>query len=100
MRIELRGSPSRPGHDLETGYVEADWTEPNHQSPLADGAGHTFKLLGRAWIMAANFWLSEAQWQAVAPPLPMVHAGPVRQDDRRIISGIVHRLHEGCRWRA
>ena len=30
----------------------------------------------------------------------MVHTGPVRQDDRRIISGIVHRLREGCRWRA
>jgi len=30
----------------------------------------------------------------------MVHTGPVRQDDRRIISGILHRLREGCRWRA
>jgi transposase len=29
----------------------------------------------------------------------MVHTGPVRQDDRRIISGIAHRLREGCRWR-
>jgi transposase len=32
--------------------------------------------------------------------LPTVHTGPVRQDDRRIISGILHRLREGCRWRA
>ena len=30
----------------------------------------------------------------------LIHAGPERQDDRRIISGIVHRLREGCRWRA
>jgi len=51
-------------------------------------------------MMPDNFWLSEAQWQAIAPHLPMVHTGPVRQDDRRIISGIVHRLREGCRWRA
>jgi transposase len=50
--------------------------------------------------MSDNFWLSDAQWAAIAPLLPMVHTGPVRQDDRRIISGILHRLREGCRWRA
>jgi transposase len=50
--------------------------------------------------MADNFWLSEGQWTAIAPYLPMVHPGPVRQDDRRIISGILHRLREGCWWRA
>src|SRR5437763_16682456 len=53
-----------------------------------------------AWIMSDNFWLNETQWAAMAPLLPMVHTGPVRQDDRRIISGILHRLREGCRWRA
>ena len=50
--------------------------------------------------MADNFWLNDAQWAAIAPHLPRVHTGPVRQDDRRIISGILHRLREGCRWRA
>jgi transposase len=50
--------------------------------------------------MVDNFWLTEEQWSAISPLLPMVHPGPVRQDDRRIISGIVHRLREGCRWRA
>jgi transposase len=50
--------------------------------------------------MPDNFWLSDGQWAAIAAHLPMVHTGPVRQDDRRIISGIVHRLREGCRWRA
>ena len=50
--------------------------------------------------MADNFWLSAVQWAAIAPLLPMVHTGPERQDDRRIISGILHRLREGCRWRA
>jgi transposase len=29
----------------------------------------------------------------------MIHTGPERQDDHRIISGIVHRLREGCRRR-
>ena len=50
--------------------------------------------------MADNFWLTEAQWATIAPLLPKVHTGPERQDDHRIISGIVHRLREGCRWRA
>jgi transposase len=50
--------------------------------------------------MADNFWLSDTQWAAIAPHLQMVHTGLVRQDDRRIISGIIHRLREGCRWRA
>jgi transposase len=32
--------------------------------------------------------------------LPKVHTGPERVDDRRIISGILHRLRAGCTWRA
>jgi transposase len=36
----------------------------------------------------------------IAPLLPIVHTGPAQQNDRRIISGIIHRLREGCRWRA
>ena len=50
--------------------------------------------------MSDNFWLSDAPWAAISARLPMVHTGPVRRDDRRIISGILHRLREGCRWRA
>lgn len=50
--------------------------------------------------MADNFWLSDAQWAAIEPHLPMIHTGPVRKDDRCIISGIIHRFREGCRWRA
>ena len=50
--------------------------------------------------MADNFWLSDEQWAAIAPLVPMVHTGPKRKDDRRVISGIIHRLREGCRWRA
>ena len=49
--------------------------------------------------MADNFWLTDQQFAAIAPHLPMVHTGPERQDDRRIISGIIHRFREGCRWR-
>jgi transposase len=50
--------------------------------------------------VADNFWLSDEQWAVIAPHLPMVHTGPERQCDRRVISGIIHRLCGGCRWRA
>src|SRR5271154_6220129 len=30
----------------------------------------------------------------------MVHTGPERNHDRRVLSGIIHRFREGCRWRA
>jgi transposase len=46
------------------------------------------------------FWLSDRQWQRIEPLLPKVHTGPVRVDDRRVISGILFVLREGCRWRA
>ena len=49
--------------------------------------------------MANNFWLNDEQWAAIEPHLQMVHTGPERMDDRRVISGIIHRLCEGCRWR-
>ena len=36
----------------------------------------------------------------IEPHIPKVYTGKRRVDDRRVISGIVHRLREGCRWRA
>jgi transposase len=50
--------------------------------------------------MANNFWLNDAQWSATKSHPPIVHTGPQRHDDRRVISGIFHRLREGYRWRA
>jgi len=50
--------------------------------------------------MADHFWLSDAQWTAIEPHIPKVYKGKRRVDDRRVISAIVHRLREGCRWRA
>ena len=50
--------------------------------------------------MADLFWLSEVQWAAIEPHIPKVYRGKRRVDDRRVISGVVHRLREGCRWRA
>jgi transposase len=50
--------------------------------------------------VANNFWLTDEQFAALAPHLPMVDTGPERQDEPRIISGIIHRFRAGCRWRA
>jgi len=49
--------------------------------------------------MGQLFWLSEAEWERIAPLLPSGRRGAHRVDDRRVISGIVHMLHSGARWR-
>jgi transposase len=49
--------------------------------------------------MAELFWLNDIQWAATEPLLPNLGGKP-RVDDRRIISGILHRYREGLRWRA
>ena len=49
--------------------------------------------------MRGLFWLSDEQWTAIKPHLPYYAAGKRREDDRRIISGIIHVLQSGCRWR-
>ena len=49
--------------------------------------------------MAQRFWLSDRQWAAMEPLLPSL-GGKQRVDDRRVISGILHRYREGLRWRA
>jgi transposase len=45
------------------------------------------------------FWLSDEQWKRIEPELPTDVIGVERVDDRRVISGIVHVLRCGCRWR-
>jgi transposase len=48
--------------------------------------------------MAAEYWLSDQAWAAIAPRLPTNQPGARRVDDRRVISGILHVLRSGCRW--
>ena len=45
------------------------------------------------------FWFSDEQWAKVEPHLPKIQPGPERHDDRRILSGIMHVLKVGCRWK-
>ncbi len=49
--------------------------------------------------MAREFWLSDRQWAATEPLPPTNQPGARRVDDRRVISGIVHMLRNGGRWR-
>ena len=49
--------------------------------------------------MATHFWLSEEQFTRLQPLLPHKVRGVPRVDDRRVISGIIHVLQSGCRWR-
>ena len=49
--------------------------------------------------MAKHFWLSAAQFARLQPLLPNKVRGVPRVDERRVISGIIHVLQSGCRWR-
>jgi len=49
--------------------------------------------------MSEVFWLSQAQFERLEPLLPKDTRGVARVDDRRVISGIVHMLKSGARWR-
>lgn len=49
--------------------------------------------------MVGEFWLSDRPWAVVASLLPQNQAGAWRVDHWRIISGILHVLRSGCRWK-
>ena len=46
-----------------------------------------------------GFWLTDEQFARLAPLLPTDTRGVARVDDRRVISGIIHVLRSGCRWK-
>ena len=50
-------------------------------------------------MMSTLFWLSDEAWGAIEPHLPQNQPGARRVNDRRVISGILHVLKTGCRWR-
>ena len=45
------------------------------------------------------FWLNDVQFERLEAHLPTDTRGRPRVDDRRVISGIVHVLLSGCRWK-
>ena len=49
--------------------------------------------------MANEYWLSDRAWASIKPLMPTNQPGARRIDDRRVISGIIHVLKSGCRWK-
>ena len=48
--------------------------------------------------MSDLFWLSETQLERIEPCFPLSHGVP-RVDDRKVVSGIIHVIRNGLRWR-
>lgn len=48
--------------------------------------------------MSDLFWLSDRQFARMRPFFPISHGIP-RTDDLRVISGIIHVIRNGLRWR-
>ena len=48
--------------------------------------------------MSDQFWLSETQLKKIEPYFPLSHGVP-RVDDRKVVSGIIHVIRNGLRWR-
>ncbi len=48
--------------------------------------------------MSDHFWLSAEQLARIKPHFPLSHGVP-RVDDRKVVSGIIHVIRNGLRWR-
>ena len=48
--------------------------------------------------MSDKFWLSKGQLTRISLSFPLSHGVP-RVDDRKVISGIIHVIRNGLRWR-
>ena len=48
--------------------------------------------------MSDQFWLTEAELKRIAPYFPKSRGVP-RVDDRCVVSGIIHVIRNGLRWR-
>ena len=48
--------------------------------------------------MSDLFWLCDRQFARMCPYFPIFHGIP-RTDDRRVVSGIIHVIRNGLRWR-
>lgn len=49
--------------------------------------------------MAHEYWLSDEAWAAIEPLIPLHRRGVKPGNNRQVISGILHVLKYGCRWR-
>ncbi len=49
--------------------------------------------------MSSLFWLDDDAWAVIEPLMPKNQPGARRVDDRRVLSGILHVIKTGCRWK-
>ncbi len=49
--------------------------------------------------MANEYWLNDEAWAVIEPLIPMKRRGVKPGNNREVISGILHVLKFGCRWR-
>lgn len=55
-------------------------------------------LQTKEFVMSDLFLLSDRQLSLIEPYFPLPHGVP-RTDDRRVLSGIIHVIKNGLRWR-
>jgi transposase len=64
------------------------------------GIENPYSLLLEGIIMAKSlFWFSDEAWKSLSPHLKRGQPGKPRVDDPTVISGLLHVLKTGCRWR-
>jgi transposase len=90
----LAGSLLKPEHAVAEALAPAGASETG--APGRPAAAAPAKPVDAVATFAE---LSDEQWQAVAPLLPLrPRRGRPRADDRRVIDGILYVLTTGCRW--
>jgi transposase len=80
------------------------WNEPalgsvlNKDSSAVRVVIQGFRIEG-AVMRKQLYWLSDEDWRRIEALLPRGRRGAHRVDDRRVISGVLHMLRSGARWR-
>lgn len=49
--------------------------------------------------MSSLFWLDDDAWAVIEPLMPKNQPSARRVDDRCVLSGILHVIKTGCRWK-
>src|SRR5215211_1039872 len=69
------------------------------RSPTRPPSRSRTRACSRRWSMRRRHELTEVEWARLQPLLPAHKAGKRRQDDRRIVDGILWKLATGAPWR-
>src|SRR4029077_15037464 len=89
--------------DLAPAVLQTTRTQARVCTQLGDSRRAAFVIQALQWIvesvMPRLYWLSDAEFSRMELLLPRGRRGARRVDDCRVISGIVHMLQSGARWR-